>query len=381
MFQAQKLEALGQLAGGVAHDFNNILSIVDGYARMAEKYAEKGDETLLNYLDRIRQASKRGAGLTKQLLLFGRHKMTENMVIDLPRLIQEQKQLMEPLLSNSIKLVIDVEKGLFVECIPDGLAQILMNLVINSRDAMPDGGMIKIIAKKEDPETILLSVIDTGTGLDPKIADKIFDPFFTTKEQGKGTGLGLSMVYGLVQDMKGVIQVESVPGEGTSMNIYLPFSKKGVIKEMTEADGTIRFEGYTALVAEDEPDLLLIVCRFLEDAGMKVIAAANGAEALVRQDDYEGEIDFLLTDVVMPELNGLKLAELVQAVREDIKVVFMSGFPANGTLAQVDIPDDAILLAKPVAFEKLAAVLKSLLDEESPDDKKSEALVYEIKNL
>lgn len=374
LFQAQKLEALGQLAGGVAHDFNNVLSIIDGYARMAQNYVEPEEEQLSSYLSRIRQASQRGAGLTRQLLLFGRHKIAEESVIDVERMIYDQERLLQPLLDSAVSLVIKTESGLFIDCMPDGLAQIIMNLVINARDAMPEGGTITVSTSKTDDETMLLSVTDTGVGMDPKIVARIFDPFFTTKDQGKGTGLGLSMVYGLVQDMNGKIDVDSRLGEGTSINITLPLSEKGVDKAIVETgdnDAGLRFEGYTALVAEDEPDLLNIVCDYLETLGMEVIKASNGAEALMKQDDFEGDIDFLLTDVVMPELNGVKLAELFQAVREETKIIFMSGFPGNGRLARIEIPEDAVLLAKPVVFEKLATVMKTVLDDDNLDAEES----------
>ncbi len=386
--QAQKLEALGQLAGGVAHDFNNVLSIIDGYARMASKAAPENDDQLVNYLERIKQASKRGAGLTKQLLLFGRHKIVGDTVVDISRMISEQERLLQPLLDSSMNLRLNVDNGLFVECPPDGLSQIIMNLVINARDAMPEGGMIIIDAQKSvsgallnvvpedkrDKDYVCLSVTDTGIGMDQKVIDRIFDPFFTTKEQGKGTGLGLSMVYGLVKEMEGYIDVSTVPGEGTSIRLYLPLSDKKVAKGINEtADNAagIRFDGYTVLVAEDEPDLLKVVSSMLEEMGIEVLAAKNGAEALVLQDEYEGDIDLLLSDVVMPELNGVKLAELIQAVREETKVIFMSGFPANGKMARIRIPEDSVLLAKPLDFEKLTIVMKKVLDEDGLDAENS----------
>ncbi len=382
-YQAQKLEALGQLAGGVAHDFNNLLSIIDGYARMASKVVEDESDAK-NYLERVQQAAGRGASLTKQLLTFGRHKILTESVTDLGQLVQEQENLMVPLLDASIDLLINWQDNVLVSCGQDALSQILLNLVINARDAMDDGGSIIVEASACVPSALpniipseergnsfaMLSVSDTGTGMDQQTINRIFDPFFTTKEQGKGTGLGLSMVYGMVQQMGGYIDVHSVTGQGTSMRLYLPVSDKAVAKGVHETEDNavgIRFDGYTALVAEDEEDLLFVVCHMLEDLGMTVISAANGNEALLKQDDHEGGIDFLLTDVVMPELNGVKLAELMLAVRPDTKVVFMSGYPANGQMARVQLPEEACLLAKPVRFEMLAQLLHQQIKGQSDE--------------
>lgn len=375
-YQNQKLESLGQLAGGVAHDFNNIMSIIDGYARIAAK--EVGDnESAQSYLERIQKAVKRGASLTRQLLTFGRHNVVIESITDIGKLVREQETLLETLLDASIDMEVQAEDGLFVECASDAIGQILLNLVVNARDAMPEGGKIMIEAMRHegdapgrmppgmrlDSELCYMRVSDTGCGIDEEIRSKIFDPFFTTKDQGKGTGLGLSMVYGLVQQMGGFIDVTSAKGKGTTISIYLPVSAKKPVKKVTQADGdggALRLDGYTALIAEDEPDLLQLIAGMLEDMGMQVITAANGNDALVKQDDFEGEIDFLLTDVVMPELNGVKLAELFESLRPDSKVVFMSGYPANGQLARIQLPDGAYLLPKPIEYEKLAYILKTL---------------------
>jgi signal transduction histidine kinase/ActR/RegA family two-component response regulator len=372
MFQIQKMDALGQLAGGVAHDFNNILSIIDGYSRMAEKLMEKGSPAA-NYQERIRQATKRGAALTKQLLTFGRHKIIENHVTDVGAFIREQEEMLRPLIDSAINLMVSVEKKLFVECAPDGLSQIVMNLVLNARDAMPMGGTLLVDARVCDsallPNSIrdkskpymILTVTDTGVGIDPSVRDRIFDPFFTTKGQGTGTGIGLSMVYGIVMQMKGQIDVHSALGYGTSMRVFLPLSDKTPVEKIVKSadnDAGVSFNGYTVLVAEDEPDLLFVVTQMLEGMGMKVLSSSNGNDALAKQDDFDGDIDFLLTDVVMPEVNGLKLAELMTEVRPNTKIVFMSGYPANGAMAQVQLPNDVSFMAKPVTAETVAQMFK-----------------------
>jgi len=381
LFQSQKLEALGQLAGGVAHDFNNLLSIVDGYTRMAIKHIDE-DDPAFNYLERIKQANRRGAALTKQLLTFGRHKIISESVVDVGALLTEQEPLLRPLLNASIDLSIRGGSGVYVDCAADGVAQILMNLVINARDSMLEGGMITISADIVDWVDLPLSlsmdrtkkdkyaclrIEDTGTGMSHETQARIFDPFFTTKEQGKGTGLGLSMVYGIVGQSGGGIDVKSTVDVGTTMNLYFPLSDKTPeVKRIIKAEegGSPRFEGYTALVAEDEPDLLFVIGNMLEDMGMTVIKAEDGNDALMKQDDYDGGIDFMLTDVVMPELNGARLAEMMTELRPETKIVFMSGYPASGAQARVPLPEEAWLLAKPVEFEKLAGVLAARLQDD-----------------
>ncbi len=365
-FQAQRLEALGQLAGGVAHDFNNILSIIDGYARIGKK-SVAGNEETVGYFERIMQSVQRGASLTNRLLTFGRHKVAKDGVIDLGKLVQDQESLLRPLLDASISLTIMAEEDVFITAPPDNICQILLNLCINSRDAMPEGGTLSIECSKTQNARAVLRVTDTGEGIPPEIKAKIFDPFFTTKDQGKGTGLGLSMVYGLVKDMRGEIDVSSKSGEGTAFIITLPLSeKRPPLHEVTEDEsGNIRLDGFTALIAEDEPALLDLVSGMVEEMGIKVLRASNGNEALMIQDEYEGDIDFLLTDVVMPELNGVKLAELFGSVRPESRVMFMSGYPANGQMARVSLPDSAFFMPKPVEFNKLCEVLKTMTDEHS----------------
>jgi len=382
IFKTQKLEALGQLAAGVAHDFNNVLSIIDGYARMVAQKLESG-ALELDYIERIRHASTRGANLVKQMLTFSRHKIVTETVIDLAQIVREQETLLHPLLDASIKCMVFCDKGdFFVECSPDTIVQILMNLAVNARDAMPNGGRILIETRKipyaalpadlqekmHDPAYACLSVSDSGTGIPKEVLGKIFDPFYTTKPLGKGTGLGLSVVYGLVKQVGGEVAVDSVVDQGTTMSVYFPLTDKKPNRNISGDWGdieTIRFEGYTALVAEDEPDLLHLVTDMLEKLGMHVLKAKNGNEALVLQDDYEGKIDVLLTDVVMPELNGVELAEMVQEMRPDTKVIFMSGYPAYGTQARVPIPEKSYFMAKPVQYEKLARLIYQRVREDS----------------
>jgi CheY-like chemotaxis protein len=263
-------------------------------------------------------------------------------------------------------LQIDVPaKGIPVRTTADAISQIVMNLVLNARDSMPTGGDILISVYEETKEsgpTAILKVIDGGVGMSADVIEKIFDPFFTTKEQGKGTGLGLSMVYGLVQQMGGNIEVTSSVGEGTSFTISIPVSEGQILEDTHSLESAAGdcVRGKTILIAEDEPDLLEIMSETLKEFSMNVLTAKNGNEALVVQDEYQDKIDFLLTDMVMPEMGGLKLAELIKEVRPETHVVFMSGYPVRGEIASVNLPKDAVFMAKPVKPDYLRNVLKQV---------------------
>lgn len=377
--EVHKLEALGQLAGGVAHDFNNILSIIDGYARIAAKDLDEDHADIADYLNRIKQSVRRGASLTNQLLAFGRKNIIQEDVYDLGNMVRDSEALFKPLLDASVRMHIQAEKDVFISCAPDTISQILMNIIVNARDAMPTGGDIYMTIDehfgvsrphkpKQKEDFARIRIRDTGEGMDKDTQRRIFDPFFTTKSQGKGTGLGMSMVYGFVEQMHGFIAIDSKLGKGTTVDLYFPLSterKKRSISQQDDGQGckVIRLEGYTALIAEDETDLLDLVGNMLMDMGMNVLKAANGIEALACQDDYEGEIDFLITDVVMPEMNGVKLAEMFGSLRPSAKTLFVSGYPAVGKMARVTLPEGANFLPKPVAYDQLAYVLRDLVEE------------------
>ena len=383
-YQGQKLEALGKLAGGVAHDFNNILSIIDGFSIMAAKGLDPQSEAA-QYLLKIQGAAKRGAALTNKMLTFSRHKVVSRNVFDLSALLEDQKILLDPLVPASVRFSVRAsEPDLRVSGTQDAIAQILMNLVVNARDAMPGGGTLSVdlrgCGRSELPEKVKnrtqekrfakLTVSDTGTGIEPKVLEKIFDPFFTTKPQGKGTGLGLSIVYGLVREMDGGVSVASRVGEGTAITVFLPLSEAPVSKVLSGTvrdPATLKLKGYTILVAEDEPELLQIVCEMLEKMEATVLRASNGNEALVVQDDYEGDVDLLLSDVMMPEMNGVKLATLLCSLRPETKVVFMSGYPGSGEMAPVEVPETAIFIPKPVDYNRLVLTLFETLNNNFPD--------------
>jgi signal transduction histidine kinase/CheY-like chemotaxis protein len=370
LIQNQKLEAIGKLAGGIAHDFNNVLSIVEGYTRLSENALKRGDSITENMV-RIKQAVSRGSALTKQLLTFGQHRVKENQYLDLCSLMRDVEKLLRPLLRADISLKIETqEAACIIKSNADSISQIIMNLVINSRDSMDDGGDIQIRISdiyKNNQTYAVLEVQDNGSGIHPDILPKIFDPFFTTKEQGKGTGLGLSVVYGVVQQLEGIINVSSVMGQGTIVRIEVPMAINHSIIELNvekNAD-TSGLKGKTILVAEDEADLLEIMEITLTELEMNVLSAKNGNEALAIQDEYDGKIDFLLTDMVMPKLGGLKLAELIKEVRPDIHVLYMSGYPVRGEISNFSLPEDSIFMAKPVKPDLLFDYLTQAISEKS----------------
>ena len=380
--RSQKLDSLGRLSAGIAHDFNNILSIIEGYARMLGMNAEN-PERVSEYAQKITEASVRGSGLTKKMMAFARHKVKRDQITDLKILIEDQRTLLLPLIGESIDFKVKLGAGhLCVCCDPDSFTQILMNLVVNAVDAIRDFGRIEVsvyeigedalpaFVRERGKPYVCLVVRDTGRGMGKEVCERIFDPFYTTKEQGQGTGLGLSVTYGLVKDMGGYIDVRSELSVGTEFSIYIPQSDALPVdvprKIQLAEDGTMDFSGLTALVVEDEPDLRVILSEILQRYNMNVIGAENADEALVLQDDYAGDIDVLITDLVMPGINGLKLADLVKSLRPDIQTVFMSGYPARGDAAKITIPDDALFMPKPLNYDELCLCLfKSLRTDQS----------------
>lgn len=374
--QPRKMEALGQLAGGVAHDFNNILMIIDGLSRMLGDVRED-DEQFEACIRRMRKTIQRGTGLTRKLLTFGRHNVVDDHVIELGRFLRDQEQLLRPLVSEAIDLHIETDEALFVQGMEDELSQIVINLVSNARDAFPtERGTIAIAAYHADSEFlpssitvedrarsyICLRVVDSGRGMSAATMERLFEPFFSTKDQGKGTGLGLSVVYGIVRRMDGHIDVRSTLGQGTMIRIYFPLAEEddSEVREPVEfpADaGKSILQNRTVLLVEDEDELRDIMHSTLQQKGMKVIAACNGNDALLKQHEYDGKIDFLLTDIVMPELDGIRLSELLREIRPEMKPIFMSGYPERNVPVDGNLPEEALFLAKPVEFDQLMAFM------------------------
>ncbi len=361
----QKLQALGQLAGGVAHDFNNILSVIEGYARMIERQLGR-EHPMHDKVDHILTATKRGASLTRRLLAFGRQQILPEASCDIAQVIRDNEVLLQPLLTRRIHIALPATRELFyVPCDDDTLSQIIINLAVNARDAMPDGGTITMNLSG-DADTVTLRFADTGFGIPPYVLPKIFDPFFTTKEQGKGTGLGLSMVSGFMRQIEGDIRVTSETNKGTIFTLIFP---RAQTKNKFADDKKDSHTGYsllrdkTVLVVDDEEQLLPLVEAQLQDLGMKVLKAANADTALILQEDYRDKIDLLLTDVVMPGLNGVRLSELLQSLRPDIGVVYMTGYAnrADTETHMSPLPRDALVIPKPLQPDSISPALLAAL--------------------
>lgn len=342
--QAQKMEAIGQLAGGIAHDFNNLLLAIRGHAEFALEEADPGS-AITDDLRIIVDETERASGLTRQLLAFSREHVPNLEVLDLGDVVQGMKGMLARLLGENIEVIIEApDAPLHVEADPAQVQQVVMNLATNARDAMITGG--RLVVRLEGIEVdrdqarrwgatldpgpfVLLSVRDTGVGMDDQTARKVFDPFFTTKTVGKGTGLGLSTVLGIVVERRGHVEMETRRGEGTELRIFLPRAGRGraAAEDREEQEGLGAGAGRTILVVEDEPAVRSVVRRYLEGSGYRVYEAASAAEALQRIAECGLEhLDLVMTDVIMPGLSGIELVERLRERRPDLPVVFMSGY-------------------------------------------------------
>jgi two-component system, cell cycle sensor histidine kinase and response regulator CckA len=339
--QGQKMEAIGRLAGGVAHDFNNLLGVISGYAELISDHVEAGND-LHNSVAQIRKAAERAASLTRQLLAFSRQQVLETKILCLNAIVEDMARMLPRLLGEDIEVRVALDPALGkVKADQGQIEQVLMNLAVNARDAMPGGGRLSFctgrarydseLAQKHPPMTpgnyALLSVTDTGMGMDKQTQAHIFEPFFTTKERGRGTGLGLAMVYGFVKQIGGYIWVESAPGVGTTFEIFLPVAQEPAPDKSPapQADAAQRGTG-TILLVEDEESLRTLTRNILEQAGYEVIEASNGAEAVSLAEKHRGAIDALLTDMVMPEMNGRAVAEKVSKLHPEARIAYMSGY-------------------------------------------------------
>ena len=370
--QAQKMEILGQLTGGVAHDFNNLLTVINGYSELGLTHVDEEDPLYID-LDEINQAGERAAALIRQLLSFSRHQALQPDVLDLNQVIAEMSKMLGRLIGESVELVFVPDPSLGqVLADPGQIEQVIMNLAINARDAMPRGGTLKIEtgnaeldedSARPPGDYVLISVSDTGTGMDAGTRARIFEPFFTTKAPDEGTGLGLAMVHNTVRQSRGHIEVDSEVGEGTTFRIYLPRLDSAdraaeVPAERAEMPGGQEM----ILVVEDEAALLNLVRIVLEARGYTVLTGTTPEAVLPLFEEHQDEISLLLTDVVMPGMNGRELAERLEALRPDLKVVYMSGYP-DSVLAQCRVLDSgAPLLQKPFTSEALVRTVHEVLD-------------------
>jgi PAS domain S-box-containing protein len=375
--QSQKMEAVGQLAAGVAHDFNNLLTVILGFSQILLFKLPPGDRDR-EPLEQIRKAGERAAGLTRQLLAFGRRQILAPVVLDLNSLVTEIQKMLKHLIGADIELIAILQPGLGpVKADPGQVEQIVMNLVVNARDAMPTGGRFTIQTRNTaltelqtrhhaevQPGTYtLLEVSDTGSGMDEPTKARIFEPFFTTKEVGKGTGLGLATVFGIVKQSGGFIEVDSTVGSGTTFRIYLP--QVGEITRFKEANrGLVKMPTgvETILLVEDDDGLRDLAQLILEATGYKVLCMRNGAEALQACRDYADAIELLFTDVVMPKMSGRQLSDLLVLSRPSMKVLYMSAY-MDDTMARYGIQDaGANFLAKPFTPMILAQKVREVLD-------------------
>jgi signal transduction histidine kinase/CheY-like chemotaxis protein len=377
LMQSQKMDAVGRLAGGIAHDFNNLLTVINGFTEALREELEASDERRA-LVDPVLQASRRAAELTNQLLAFSRQAVVEPKVLDLNRVVQETTSMLKRLLGESIIMQVDPEPGeLPVRAGAGQLQQVLLNLVVNARDAMRDGGTLMVKTRRvklaASPETdalnlspgryLELRVTDTGTGMTDEVRRRLFEPFFTTKEVGRGTGLGLSTVYGIITDAGGRIMVESTLGVGSSFRVLMPeFLER---RSETRSGGNTRAiprGTETVLVAEDEPGVRDLVQRILTTLGYTVLMAVDGQDALKVAAAYDAPIDLLLSDVVMPNMNGSALAKLLRLQRPDIKVIYMSGYTDDDVLRHGIAAEDTAFMQKPFTVAVLAQRIREILD-------------------
>jgi signal transduction histidine kinase len=373
--QSHKMEAIGRLAGGVAHDFNNLLTVIRGHGELALRKLT-GDHALRRNLQEIGLAAERASALTHQLLAFSRKQVLQPRTLDLSEIVERMSNLLQRLIGEDVELVTrDCDSLGSVRADPAQMEQVIVNLAVNARDAMPEGGVLNIgLANAEVDETsargqagmapgpyVVLSVTDTGHGMDADTKARIFEPFFTTKEVGKGTGLGLATVYGIVKQSDGFIWVYSEPGRGTTFKIYLPRVDQAP-EPMSPRPGAAAVHGTeTVLLVEDEDSLRSLLRELLESFGYSVLEAGQGQEAMRVAREHPGTIHVLLTDLVMPHMTGRELADLVTRLRPGTRVLFMSGYAA-GAAPHHEVPTDAAYIEKPFTADALASAIRTLLD-------------------
>jgi PAS domain S-box-containing protein len=375
LVQAQKMEAVGRLAGGIAHDFNNLLTAILGYGDLM--LPKLHDPTLRAKMMEIRKAAERAATLTRQLLAFSRKQVLVPEVVAVGGLIEEMSKMLRRLIGEDIELVtILPHSPAAVRADPGQLEQVLMNLAVNARDAMPRGGKLTIHVavvqpddafRKDHPDVpgdrqVLISVTDTGMGIDPEVRKHIFEPFFTTKELGRGTGLGLATVYGIVKQSGGHVEVETTPGQGTTFRIFLP-AVEAPGPAPAPSLGAVVGGSETVLLVEDESALRSLGQEILRDQGYKVIAAGSGAEALALARAHKGPIDLLVTDVVMPGMDGRELADRLGPIHPETRCLYMSGYTDDAVVRRGVREQGMPFLQKPFSIDALALKVREVLDQ------------------
>jgi PAS domain S-box-containing protein len=368
--QSQKLEAVGQLASGVAHDFNNLLSVIIGYTSLIEGELAP-DHRLRANTQRILNASAKATELIKKLLAFGRKQVLKPEPLDVNAVVRDLYSMLPPLVGERIELHLELAPNLWlVEADRQQLEQVIMNLVVNARDAMPGGGKLIISTSnvEDDDAAVLLSCRDTGEGMDEATKARIFEPFFTTKPPAEGTGLGLATVYGIVVQSGGSIKVSSEPGRGSTFDVFLPRARREGMTVIPGGRGQRRIAtvgSETILLVEDENDLRSLLRHVLEGRGYKVLEAGNGEDAANLAKRHRGDIQLLLTDMIMPRMNGRDAAHLIRTFRPAIKVIYMTGYADDKILRPGSLSKDEALLEKPVVPDELALRIREMI--ESPE--------------
>ena len=374
LLQAQKMEALGQLAGGVAHDFNNLLTVIVGHADML---LDTNEQSSRHDLEQIRHAAERAASMTRQLLAFSRRSVLEPKVINLNTVVAQIETMLRRSIGEHIELSVRAAGDAYpVKADPDQISRALLNMAINARDAMPDGGTLVIETRNVDlpadtPSSaanagstphVLLSMADSGCGMTAETKARLFEPFYTTKEQGKGTGLGLAVVDGIVKQSGGRIEVSSVPGVGTTFHVYLPAARELDAAAASQPDGQAPHGHETVLLVEDEPAVREVTQAALQRHGYTVLPAASGPEALGIARANHGAINVVLTDVVMPGMSGPQLVAQLRADHPRLAALFMSGYTSDAMLRHGIETGEADFLQKPFSTSALAAKLRQVLD-------------------
>jgi signal transduction histidine kinase len=375
--QSQKMDAVGRLAGGVAHDFNNLLSVILSYSELILRDL-KPQDPLRFEVDEIRKAATRAAGLTKQLLLLSRQRLVEPKVIDPRELLMSMHGMLERIVGEDVDLVLVTPKSVGrVRADASHLEQVVLNLVVNARDAMPRGGKLTIetasavldenyVASHFPTKAgvyVMIAVSDTGIGIPRELQPRIFEPFFTTKEHGKGTGLGLSTVFGIVQQSGGSIWVYSEPGQGTTFKVYLPrIDAEADVQRPTVAPATLRGTE-TILIVEDEEQVGAVILAVLRRQGYRVLAAKHPGEALLLCERHPEAVDLLLTDVVMPHMSGPELAKRLGQTRPNMKVLCMSGYTDDSVFRHGVLESGIAFLQKPITPASLMTKVREVLDQ------------------
>jgi two-component system cell cycle sensor histidine kinase/response regulator CckA len=381
--QAQKLEAVGQLAGGVAHDFNNLLTVITGYSDLLLKRIDEGDSNRTR-VEEIKQAAARASSLTRQLLAFSRKQVLQPKIFDLNTLVADMGKMLRRLIGEDIELTTALTgNAVRINADPGQMEQVLMNLVVNARDAMPDGGKITIETAHiqvdqiyadnhlavQSGSYVMLAVSDTGSGIDPETRKHIFEPFYTTKEQGKGTGLGLSTVYGIVKQSGGNIWVYSELGQGTTFKVYMPQVADEVSLPGNRVEPATTLTGTeTILLVEDEPQIRRLAYEFLSESGYNVLASSDGRAALQILQERVVDVHLIVTDVIMPQMSGRELAERAREISPETKVLFMSGYTNDAIVRHGVLDPGTWFIQKPFAPDALARKVREVLAEDSKEN-------------